>query len=279
MKSVIKKSLSLNPFPKERDLKRLLLRRVSRRGLCAALVFVFSVMVSFSYAQPVSELYKNANQSYKANQFEKAIEDYEKIISQGYKNAEVYYNLGNCYYKTNAVSKSILNYERALKLSPDDEDIQHNIKLAYFKCSDKIQPVPQLAIITCWNNFVTSNNANGWGIYAMITLWISIVVFAISFFIGRRRIFNAVALLFLLISFTSLFLAIKQKSKEQNADAAILTAVSSYVKSAPDSNASDLFMIHEGSKLKILDQVGSWNKIRLEDGKVGWIEKGSFEKI
>src|SRR4051812_30872548 len=108
-----------------------------------------------AFSQSVGELYKSAGNLYKEKQFQQAADNYEKIISQGYKSPEVYYNLGNCYYKLNSTGKSILAYERALKLSPDDEDIIHNLKLAELKVSDRIQPIPQLSIITWWNNFIT----------------------------------------------------------------------------------------------------------------------------
>ncbi|HYV91812.1 MAG TPA: tetratricopeptide repeat protein [Chitinophagales bacterium] len=245
-------------------------------ALAFALVFCCSVA---GYSQSATELYNQANQFYKAKQFSQAINDYEKLVEQGYKSAEVYYNLGNCYYKLDSVGKCILNYERALKLSPNDEDILHNLKLAQLKAVDNIQSVPQLAIVTWWNNFVTFNSSMGWGILALIFIWISILVFAVSFLFARRRIFNVIALLFLFVSFSSLALAFHQHQQEENSDAAIVMSYSSYIKSAPDAGASDLFMVHEGTRIQILDQVGEWNKIRLADGKVGWIEKGNFEKI
>src|SRR6266446_4572997 len=127
----------------------------------AALAIAFAILLCFSfagYSQSATELYNQANQSYKAKQFLQAADKYEKLIAQGYKSAEVCYNLGNCYYKIDSVGKCILNYERALKLSPKDEDIIHNLKLAKLKAIDNIQAVPQLAIVTWWNDFVSFNS-------------------------------------------------------------------------------------------------------------------------
>lgn len=230
-------------------------------------------------AQSAAELYNQAGQSYKSKQFRAAADDYEKLLSQGYHNAEIYYDLGNCYFKMDSVGKSILNYERGLRISPKDEDLAYNLKLAKLKSVDAIQPVPQLAIVTWWNDFISFNSSTGWGMYAVVTIWISILVFALSLFIGRRRILNVVAILFLLMSFSSVALAIHQHQQEEKSDAAVVMVPSAFVKSAPDAGASDLFMIHEGARIQLLDRVGDWNKIRLEDGKVGWIGKESFEKI
>src|SRR6185503_13984117 len=112
--------------------------------------------------------------------------------------------LGNCYFKIDSVGKCILSYERALKLSPKDEDVLHNLSLAKMKAVDNIQPVPQLGIITMWNGFVSFNSSKGWGFFALISVWVSIVIFVVSLLFGRRRIFNAVALVFLFVSFSSL---------------------------------------------------------------------------
>ncbi len=230
-------------------------------------------------AQSATELYRSANQLYKSNKFSEAAVQYEKIISQSYKTAEVYYNLGNCYYKTKIISKAILNYERALKLSPDDEDIKHNLKIAELNTIDKIQPVQQLEIVTWWNDFISSNSSKAWSMIAIAFIWISLLLFAASIYFGRRRIFYLLSFSLFVFSLLTLSFSFKQNNLEQNKSKAVLMISNSTIKSAPDGSSSDLFMIHEGTRFNIQDEVGSWNKIKLDDGKVGWIEKGSYEKI
>jgi len=231
------------------------------------------------FAQSASELYQQAGQLYKAKQFQQAADLYEKIISQGYKSTDVYYNLGNCYFKIDSVGKCILNYERAQKLSPDDEDVKHNLQLASLHTIDKIEPVPQLAIITWWNNFISFFSSKTWGIFSLAALWLALIIAAIGIFSGMRRFFFGSAALIFLVSIIFLSLAIFKQTREKRSDVAILTASSANVKSAPDENSSNLFLLHEGTKLQLLDHVGNWNKIQLADGKVGWIDQGSFEKI
>ena len=236
-------------------------------------------LFTIAYSQPPTELFKSASQLYKSNQFDQAAVAYEKIISQGYKSSDVYYNLGNCYYKLNNLSKTIINYERALKLAPQDEDIQHNLKIANARVVDKIVPVPQLGFIIWWNNLVSLKTSKGWGTLALGLIWTSLIFFALYIFIGVRNITLTAGCILLFLSLSSFGFALKQSEKEQNPDTAILTIASTYVKSAPDIGGNDLFMLHEGIKFQVLDRVGEWNKIRLADGKVGWVEKGSFEKI
>ncbi len=229
--------------------------------------------------QSAQELYKKANDAYKANQFQQAADDYEKIVSQGHKSSDVYYNLGNCYYKLNIISKSILNYERALKLSPKDDDIIHNLKITQLKAVDRIQPVPQLSVIIWWNNFISSYSSKGWGIYALIFVWVALICYVVAYFIGVRKLFHSLMLVFLVLSLSSLALSIHQKNNEQSSDSAILMVSSSYIKSAPDAGANDLFLIHEGIKFQLLDKIGEWSKIRLADGKIGWVENNNFTVI
>jgi len=244
-------------------------------GVLAALCFIFTPV----HGQAPAELYKTANQLYKANLFDSAAAQYERILAQGYKSVEVYYNLGNCYYKLNNLGKGIINYERALQLAPDDEDIQHNLKLANLHTADKIQPVPQMQIVTRWNNFVESNSSRGWGMLAVGLIWISLIVFAIYLFFVFRRVVLNTGVLFLVASLFCMSLAFKQSHSEEDSNAAVLTVTNAFAKSAPDASATDAFMIHEGIKFHLMDQVGDWVKIRLADGKVGWVEKGNYEKI
>lgn len=247
-----------------------------------AVAFLWSLifgLCSSLYAQSPSQLYTSANSLYKSNQFEQAAAVYEKILMQGYRTPEVYYNLGNSYFKLHNTGKAILNFERAHKLAPDDEDITHNLKLAQLKTVDKFIPVPQLAIVTQWNSLLSSQSSKGWSIFALTFIWIALIVFAVYLFIARKGLVLFLGSLFLILSMASLSLAVKQSNAEENSSLAILLVENVNVKSAPDANGTDLFTIHEGLKLELCDQVGNWTKIRLADGKVGWIEKNLFEKI
>jgi tetratricopeptide (TPR) repeat protein len=246
-----------------------------RTLLLSCVLFVVSV----AHSQSAPETYKTANTLYKTGSFDKAAASYEKILMQGYKKAEVYYNLANCYYKLGKTGRAILNFERAQKLAPNDEDVKHNLKIAQQKTIDKIQPVPQLAITTGWNNFTTSYSSKGWGLIALGCMWVTLIVFGVYLLGFRKGFVLFLGALFLILSIASFSLGYKQKNAEENSEAAILLVESVNVKSAPDINGTDLFTIHEGVKFEILDHVSNWNKIRLADGKVGWLEKGLFEKI
>lgn len=241
---------------------------------------IICIDVAYLMAQSPQETYQHAGQLYQEKKYADAAAAYHQLLAQHYYNADIYYNLGNCYFKLDSVGKCILNYERALKLDHKDEDLAYNLKLARLKTVDVIQPVPQLAIVTQWNNLVNYYDADGWGFFAMVTLWLGVVAFGIALFsAGNRRGFGSIGAVFIVLTITGLLLALHQEHHENMADQAVVMVPGVFVKSAPDTGAGNLFMIHEGAVLQLLDKVDNWNKIRLEDGKVGWLSTENFERI
>lgn len=233
----------------------------------------------YAMAETPQDIYKSAGELYKNKQYDKAAAAYEKIVSSGYKNASVYYNLGNCYYKLNNTGKAILYYERAKQLAPDDEEINHNLKIANFKVADKLQPVPQLGIITWWSSFTNRYTSGGWGLFAVVFLWLALMGIAIYLFIYSGKIASYAVGLFVLLSLSFMLLAFKQSNIEQNGAEAVLLSAQVDAKSAPDAGSTNMFVIHQGIKFQLMDRVGVWYKIRLSDGKTGWVERNTFEKI
>ncbi len=242
-------------------------------------IVVFICMFNSLHAQSAEEIYSSANTLYKNKNYEQAVALYEKILAQGYRNAEIYYNLANCYYKLNNTGKAILNFERANKLAPDDEDIAHNLKLAQLRAVDKITPIPQLSIITAWNTFTTSRSSKSWSIFSLVFVWVAFLLLAVYFLIVKKNVILFPSILLIIFSAVCVALAVKQQQVEEYSDWAILIVSNAGVKSAPDEQSTNLFTIHEGIKLQIVDGVSSWSKVRLADGKVGWLEKNVIEKI
>ena len=244
-------------------------------------ISLFSCLLSpISFAQSADQLLSTANSMYKDKKYDVAVEAYQKLIAQGYKTTEVYFNLGNAYYKSDQFSSAILFYERALRLSPSDEDSRFNLKLANQKIVDRITPVQQFFVISSWQKFVTSRSSKSWGIISIIMVWLSFMAFAIYLFVSNiRRTGFYLGVIFLLASSFFFYLAYSEGHIENVTDEAILTATNTYVKSAPDAAGTDLFIIHEGIKMDIMDRVGVWSKIRLADGKVGWVEQKNYTVI
>jgi tetratricopeptide (TPR) repeat protein len=244
------------------------------------ILFFFGGIINAN-AQP-ENLLKEANNLYAANQFDKAIKVYENIVNQGLESSELYFNLGNAYYKNGQLTKAILYYERAKLLSPNDDAIQFNLDLVNQFVVDKIEPLPIPFFLKWGQSILNMFTSNGWA-YINIFTFILMLVLA-GFFVFARTIqikksSFSLAIAFLALSLFSFVLAGKQNSKLTHRNSAIIFSPTVTVKSSPDESGTDLFVVHEGLKVEIKEEIGGWADIKLEDGNAGWVKKGVFERI
>ena len=235
---------------------------------------IYLAMTSLLYAQEASFQFEQANQLYRNGDFQKSAQMYEQIIKNGYESPAIYYNLGNSYFKLRNIPAAILNFERAKRLLPNDEDISYNLRLTNLKIIDKIEPVPQLFFINWWYSFVNLFSSDNWAVSGIILMWLTAIGYVILY-LGHNLILQRITfILTVLIFLTSVltFVGMYQRYQiEHNEQAAIVFSQTVSVKSAPDFQSVDLFVLHEGVKLEFLDAVGEWRKIRLADGKIGWL--------
>ena len=232
------------------------------------------VMAQGAVAQEASLKFEEANTLYRSGDFQKAADAYESIVTNGYEHAALYYNLGNAYFKLQNIPAAILNYERARRLSPRDEDIIHNLRLANLRVVDKIEPIPQLFIKEWWNALIAGLSSDGWASAGIVSLWTAVLM-GVAFLVVRsglvQRVSLGIAFAAVLFAVFSFVAVAQQIHHEQGDLQGIVFSQSASVKSAPDEASVDLFVLHEGVKVELLDTVGEWRKIRLPDGKVGWL--------
>ena len=242
---------------------------------------IFSIFLSVGVFAQDSLLIK-ADQQYASQQYEKAIKIYQEILNSDKESASLYYNLGNAYYKAGQITKAILNYERAKLLAPNDEDIQFNLDLANQHVVDNISPLPKVFFVRWWNSLANKFSADGWAKISVITFILTLILagfFFLSRSISIKRLSFWVGILIVAISIFSFNFAARQKNRMTSHNFAIITQPSVTVKSSPSDSGTDLFLIHEGLKVEIKDQLGSWKEIRLADGNQGWLPASSLEKI
>ncbi|MCL6098321.1 MAG: tetratricopeptide repeat protein [Bacteroidetes bacterium] len=250
-------------------------------------VMMFTMMILFSltgrsFAQSPDQLMLDANKLYQEGQYENAIQSFQKILSQGYESGPLYFNLGNAYFRTGKLGYAIFNYEKGLKLDPNDNDLIYNLRIANSRTVDKISELPKLFIISWWEGIVTSLTITGWSV--MVILFYLILIASIAVYLLIRKVqlqrfafmSGSLSLAILILLSVMLFSRI---NREASTDYGILLSPSYSVKASPDSKSSDAFVIHEGIKFTIEDHVSDWDKIRLVDGKVGWIERNSIGQI
>jgi len=246
----------------------------------ALFLFLFSCFFVSSFAQ--SSTIKAANDLYVKGDFTEAAKQYEKILSTEGVAAELYYNLGNSYFKSNELGKSILNYERALRLSPGFDDARFNLEMAQMKVVDNIVPTPTFFLGRWITNFIKLLSSNGWIIMSVITFIVCLIA-AFLFVLGSTRYIRKIGFylgtIFLSVSLLTLFFAgIRDEQMKNHSNAIIMSGVVT-VKSSPDKSGTDLFQLHEGTKVSVKSSLGKWIEIKLGNGSIGWVEKDDIVKI
>jgi tetratricopeptide (TPR) repeat protein len=231
-----------------------------------------------SYALTTAE----ADSAYVRGEYQKAVGLYENLLREG-GSPDLYYNLGNAYYRTDDIPHAVLNYERALLLSPGDRDIRFNLQLARSKTIDKITPEQEMFFVIWYRSLVNLESVDGWARIALASIALAIILALVYLFSERiwlRKIgfFGSVALIVVFV-FSNVF-AHQQKQQLVKRTGAIIMAPAVTVKSTPAHNGTDLFILHEGTKVTVTDaSMKTWRAIRLADGKEGWIEVKHLEVI
>ena len=248
-----------------------------KRIINTILAILFTATV---FAQ--ADLIQKANEHYTKEEFQKAIDGYNQILMAGIESPEVYYNLGNAYYKTKQYTLAILNYERAKLLAPDDEDISFNLQVANQKVVDSIQELPGIFIVRWWNALVNSQTTDTWAVLSIFSFIVFLTMLGFYFFAKtsevKRITFWSGCFLIVFTIFSWTFAA-KQKSRLVNHSYAIVMQPTVTVKSSPSDKGTNLFVVHEGLKIRITDKLGDWVEIRLADGNKGWLLTESVERI
>jgi tetratricopeptide (TPR) repeat protein len=246
-----------------------------------SIVFLIIGFLTTSAAE-IDTLFFKANAAYANEYYEDAINYYSKIVDAGYESPALYFNLGNAYFKIQEMPSAILYYEKALKLNPNDEDIRFNLQTANTRIVDKIEPVPELFIYAWWRSFYNMMPVDDWAILSVAGFIIFIVLFLfylLSRYILIRKLAFFTGLFVLFITIVSFSIASRKYYNFHNHKEAIVFTPTITVKSSPNPNSVDLFVIHEGSKVLIRDQVGEWFEIRIANGSVGWLPSSALRKI
>lgn len=243
-------------------------------------IFLFAALPLF--AGEADDLMHRGNANYQKQQFSEAAGCYEKILAQGYSGADVYYNLGNAYFKQGRLGLAILNYERALRLSPRDEDIKYNLRIANARTADRISEMPKMFLLEWWDGILGIFSVAGWTWFSYFLFVILLCAVALFVFIRKAEMKRFIFIsamgvaAFLILSVIFTFINIR---KESALRPAIITASAATAKLSPDEQSGDAFLMHEGTKVYIEDKVEVWTKVKLADGKTGWVRTGEVTKI
>jgi len=251
----------------------------------SARLILLAVISLTSYFSPLTSnavTKAEADSAYVQERYQQAAKDYEALLKQGV-SADLYYNLGNCYYRMDQMTQAVLNYERALLLSPGDKDIRFNLQMARSKTIDKITPESEMFFVTWYRSLVNVMSVDGWARTALVALIVAIVLALFYLFSDRiwlRKIGFFGGIIALLLFLVGNLFAWQQKSNLTQRTGAIIIKSAVNVKSTPSKNGTDLYILHEGTKVTVTDSsMREWRKIRVADGKEGWLEVSEIEVI
>ncbi len=222
------------------------------------------------------------NRAYIDGDYRKAVECYTSIIDRNRYSMKLYYNLADAYFKVGEMGRAILYYNKALKLAPSNDDVRYNLAIAEAQTKDKIAVVPEFFLNRWMRGIRNTMSCTAWSILSLAA-FAAVLAFALMFLLSGRTavrktgFYGAIAALTIFIATTSFALAERRDMLQREQAIVMSSAIS--VKSSPDRSATDLFVLHEGTKVRIATEIDGWYEIVIADGKKGWTESRNIEQI
>jgi len=251
--------------------------------LILSVIITFLVIPYYSYSQVTTdEKFREGKEYFSSGEYEKALELWTDIYKTGYRSAELEYNIGNIYFKLNNIPGAILFYERALLHKPGDEDINYNLQIARTLVVDRFEEIPELFFVSWYNYIALTLSTNTWALISVIAFILCLLLLSVYFYTTKYRLKVLgfwLALLFFVVSLSSLAFTLRNKSLVYDSRKAVIFSPVVNGKSSPDESGTNLFVLHEGTKVTVEDEVGEWLEIRLSDGNKGWVPSNSLEII
>lgn len=238
------------------------------------ILFLLLIITNLVNAQNVDKLFVNANNLYKAGKFEDAIKEYEIIESKKLVSLELYYNLGNSYYKLNKVGPAIYYYEKALNIDSSNEDVRNNLVFAKRLALDNIEELPKTVLQKFNKNYLQKLSCDQWAIVVITFSVLGSLFFLLFYFAeipSKKRFYFVISIVSFILLLGSLFITYSQYNTSKTNNPAIVFAEETEIRNAPTLNSEIVFKLHEGTKVIVLDAVDDWKKVKIKDGKLGWI--------
>lgn len=245
---------------------------------------LFYLLVFFSagvFAQE-SSLFEEANADYAAGNYEQAIDKYEEILENGKTAVAVHFNLANAHYKLNNIAPSIYHYEKALQMAPGDEDVRNNLVFAQNMAIDEIEETPRSQFSNWIRAGYTAFSTSGWGWIGITFMLLFVCLFLAYFFSSRpliKRVFFIAGLFAFFLAIGSVAMGYFRQDLEQSRNFAIVFSEEAEVRNEPNRRAEEIFVLHEGAKVEVLEDFQAWSRIELANGNQGWMRAENFRRL
>ncbi|MBS3739093.1 tetratricopeptide repeat protein [Mesohalobacter halotolerans] len=246
------------------------------------MVYILCFALSFSALAQNDNIFNQANDAYADTNYKEAKRLYQNILKDGQASSELYFNLGNTYYKLEDLANSIYYYEKALKLNPEDKSIQNNLAFAERMRLDQFERLPDSEVNKTFEDFIQTFSIDTWSIIGIVFLFVAALSFGVFLLFKRtfvKRLAFGICLGFMLLSAGAFAMAQTQLQQVKSSVYAIIFQEEKNLYEEPNTKSNALFQLHEGTKVKILDQFRSFYKIELPDGTLGWMTTDNIKKI
>ncbi len=244
------------------------------------LIVFFSFIIPISLLANNEILFQKANKHYTEGQYELTIEVYDSLLNANIESANIYYNLGNAHFKNENIPHAILYFEKAKKLEPNNADIIYNLELANTRIADKIEAVPEFFLKTAYVSLRNTFNEKQWTIINVVFFLLFLVLIVVFFINNKnRKLWFSFSIVFLTITFISGFIGFDSNKELRTQNSAIIFTPTIDIKSAPDNKSNTIFILHQGTKVSLLERSYKWQKIRIANGSEGWLKVNNFEEI
>lgn len=246
------------------------------------LFFIIVILISSLGMAQNTDIFNKATEAYNKGEYEIAIANYNEILETGQHSAELYFNLGNAHYKLNQIAPSIYNYEKALLLSPNDNEIKNNLSYAQNMTIDAIEKLPETGLAKIYKTITGIMSFDQWSYTAVIFMLLFVILYIAFYFFNyatKKRIAFIGSITSLFISIISAVLAFIQFNDFNLERPAIVFANEVQIKAEPNKRSEQIFILHEGTKVNVLEELNEWNKIKIIDGKTGWVSSESIKML
>lgn len=246
------------------------------------LFLLFGFIISFNAFSQEADKFRKGVDDYTAGNFKEALQSWMDIYNTGYRSANLNYNIGNAYFKLGDIPNAILFYERAYLLKPADENINYNLGIAKSMTVDRFNEIPELFFVR-WFNFISlAVYGNTWSMISLISFILCLAFLSMYIFSSQYRLKVTgfwLALILFVISVSSISFSWQNRTLVSDSHKGIISVPQVSGKSSPDNSGTDLFVIHEGTKVSIGEELSGWYEITLSDGNKGWVPAGSLNII
>lgn len=245
-------------------------------------IIILILLLGLTGTAQNTSLFDQATTAYNEGAYEKCIDLYKTILDSGEHSAEVYYNLGNSYYKLNDVANSIYFYEKALLLAPNDPEILNNLGYAQQMTLDAIEVLPETGFSKLYKTVTETLTFDEWAYLGVVLMMLFVALYIVFYYArysSRKRWAFIGSLVSLAIAVISVIFAFIQYQDFKTHRPAIIFADEVNIQAEPNITSNEVFVLHAGTKVNVLEELNDWKKISLSDGKTGWISSSNLKLL